>query len=182
MGSETAAMSAAAGIVISHASPMSRTMPQPTCRQRRRPLPMPTMDDATTWLVLIGTPAMVPAMMTPAERRLRHEAVDGAEREDPPPDGADDGPTAERRAERDHDRGGHDDPHGHRRVRGPTRGDEHRGDDADRLLGVIRAVAEGEASRGDPLQAADDATDARRGSFQTAQRRSLQAPGDVSPG
>lgn len=44
----SAASAPVAGIVVSQASPICRTIPQCTCRQRRRPTPIPTIEEATT--------------------------------------------------------------------------------------------------------------------------------------
>ena len=55
---------AAAGIVVSHAMPISRTISHRTWRQRRRPAPMPTTDEATTWVVLTGAPTSDAPRMT----------------------------------------------------------------------------------------------------------------------
>src|SRR5689334_942534 len=46
-----AASTAVMGIVISQARPISRTISQWTWRNRFRPRPTPTTDDATTWVV-----------------------------------------------------------------------------------------------------------------------------------
>ena len=44
-------------MVVNHAKPIPRTTPQLTWCQRRRPAPMPTTDEDTTWLVETGSPA-----------------------------------------------------------------------------------------------------------------------------
>ena len=67
MGSSNAPMNAAAGIVVTHASAMSRTISQPTCRQRPRPIPIPTTDEETTWVVLTGAPTSDAARITVAD-------------------------------------------------------------------------------------------------------------------
>ena len=41
-------------MVVSHDTPMWRTIDQRTCRPRRRPTPAPTIDDASTSVVLTG--------------------------------------------------------------------------------------------------------------------------------
>jgi len=56
MGNDTAAIRPAAGIVVSQARAISRTTPQLTCRQRERPIPMPTIELDTTCDVLTGAP------------------------------------------------------------------------------------------------------------------------------
>ncbi len=66
-GSETTAIAAAAGIVVIHASPMAPTICQWTWRARRRPTPIPTTDEETTWVVLTGAPINEEATMTAAE-------------------------------------------------------------------------------------------------------------------
>jgi hypothetical protein len=56
-----------AGIVITHARPMLRTTAQCTWCQRRRPRPIPTTDDATTWVVDTGAPSSEDPKITPAD-------------------------------------------------------------------------------------------------------------------
>ncbi len=67
IGNEIAAMRPAAGIVVSQASAISRTTPQLTCRQRERPMPMPTIELETTCVVLTGAPTRDATKMTLAE-------------------------------------------------------------------------------------------------------------------
>ena len=59
------ASSAVAGIVISQARPICRTTAQLTWCTRRRPAPMPTTEEATTWLVDVGAPSTEAPKMTP---------------------------------------------------------------------------------------------------------------------
>ena len=63
----TAAISAVAGIVVSQAMPISRTISHRTWCQRRRPTPMPTIDEATTCVVEIGAPRNEAPRMTADE-------------------------------------------------------------------------------------------------------------------
>ena len=58
---------AVAGIVSAQASAMSPTAAHRTWRQRRRPPPTPTIDDATTWEVETGAPASEAPKITPAD-------------------------------------------------------------------------------------------------------------------
>ena len=150
-GRAIAAMMPAAGIVVSQATPISPTIPQPTCRQRRRPTPIPTIDVATTWVVLTGAPAIEAARMTPALARLAHEPVEAAQWEDPSPDRPDDRPATEGGPEREGERARHGHADRGRQVARMAARDEQRGDDPDRLLGVVRAVAERQPGRRDPL-------------------------------
>ena len=46
---------------------MSPTAAQRTCRQRRRPPPTPTIEEATTWEVDTGAPASEAPKITPAD-------------------------------------------------------------------------------------------------------------------
>jgi len=55
---------AAAGIVVTHAMPISRTICQRTCFHRRRPPPTPTTEEATTCVVLPGAPIREAPRMT----------------------------------------------------------------------------------------------------------------------
>jgi hypothetical protein len=62
----TAASAAVAGIVVAHATAISRTTVQCTCRQWLRPPPTPTIEDATTCVVEIGAPMNDPPSMSDA--------------------------------------------------------------------------------------------------------------------
>jgi len=53
--------------VISQASPISLTIAQLTCLHRLRPPPIPTTEEATTWVVEVGAPSREAPKMTPAE-------------------------------------------------------------------------------------------------------------------
>ena len=55
------------GIVISQARPIWRTTDQLTWWSRLRPAPMPTTEEATTWLVEVGAPSSEAPRMTPEE-------------------------------------------------------------------------------------------------------------------
>jgi hypothetical protein len=66
-GRRMAPSSPAAGIVVTHATPISRTIPQLTWRQRRRPIPIPTIEDETTCVVLTGAPTIDAVRITAAE-------------------------------------------------------------------------------------------------------------------
>ena len=54
-------------MVTSQASAIERTIAQWTWRQRRRPMPTPTTDDATTWVVETGAPTIEPPKITAAD-------------------------------------------------------------------------------------------------------------------
>ena len=60
-------MRPAAGIVVSHVVRFVRTTCQRTWCHRRRARPIPTTDEATTWLVLTGAPRTEAAKITAAE-------------------------------------------------------------------------------------------------------------------
>ena len=52
---------------MSQAKPIDRTTVQRTCRQRRRPVPTPTTEETTTWVVETGAPRYEAGRMTAVE-------------------------------------------------------------------------------------------------------------------
>src|SRR6202142_4023537 len=67
IGRLIAAMRPAAGIVVSQVIRFLRTTAQRTWCHRRRARPMPTIEEATIWLVLTGAPRSDATKITPAE-------------------------------------------------------------------------------------------------------------------
>src|SRR4029077_10576541 len=59
--------SADPGSVKSQAKAIDRTTLQRTCRQRRRPVPTPTTEETTTWVVETGAPRYEAGRMTAVE-------------------------------------------------------------------------------------------------------------------
>ena len=115
-------------MVVSHEMPMWRTIDQRTWRPRRRPTPAPTIDEASTSVVLTGAPTSDEATHDRGRAALRDQAVDRSDPHDAPAEGAHDRPPAERRAERERRRRREGDPHrdgegrpGGRRRRAPPR-------------------------------------------------------------
>ncbi len=109
-------MMPAAGIVVSQAIPISPTIPQPTCRQRRRPTPIPTIDDRDD-LGRADRRADDRGREDDAgAARLADQPVQAPEREDPPADRPDDRPAAEGGPEGQRQRAADDDPSGAERL------------------------------------------------------------------
>ena len=75
----------------------------------------------------------------------------GSQPEDPPADGPDDRPSAERRPERQRQRAGELGPRRRGEAADAAVGEQHDGHDTDGLRRVVRAVAEREHPRHDPL-------------------------------
>lgn len=132
--------------------PISRTICQRTCCQRRRPAPTPTTDEATTWVVLTGAPIReAPRITAVDEVWLVKESMGWY---NAPADGPDDAPTAQGGAHRERDAGGDLGPQRHRHGFGLAGGQQQHRDDAHGLLGVVAAVTEGQARGHDPAAAA----------------------------
>ena len=167
---------------MSHANAIWRTIAQRTCRQRRRPPPTPTTDEATTCVVEVGAPSSEAPRMTPVDARLAAQALDRMQPVDPPArwsarstslrascravKAAAQPSCAQAGAERSSIR--------------PV-GDQQRDDHTDRLLRVVGAVTEGKRRRHRPLPAADGARQRRvarrpRGPQRTDQRQRRPAP------
>ena len=150
----TAPSTADAGSVASHPNPMVRTTAQRTWRQRLRPTPTPTTDEATTCVVDTGAPTIRRGEDHDRRGGLAREPVDRVQVEDAPADRADDRPPAHRGAERERRPRGDLDPERHRERVEPASRDEERGRHPHRLLSVVGAVAERERGRHHPLPGA----------------------------
>ena len=173
---------AVAGIVVSHAMPMSRTIRQRTWCQRRRPAPMPTIDDETTCDVEIGAPRNDAPEDDRRRAGLAREAVQRR--------GC--GRSAARSSERSSSR------------RRPSRASARRPqptvtqsgaasdwvlpaarsmrrDEPDRLLGVVGAVAERERGGADPLRPVDRRRAAARSPRRRPRRRSRRTRKAATP-
>ena len=82
-------------MVTSQAKPIRRTMYQCTWWRRPRPAPMPTSEDATTWVVEIGPPSSEAPKITAAEALSLARPSIGLDPVDAASHGTDDLPSAE---------------------------------------------------------------------------------------